>query len=384
MNKEKSVCLVIGSKKQKKEISNEFEKQPLECGDFYTEEKQQEKWLGQILSAAGLADCVSQTVAAREGKIRGACLEIAVIVNDWRAQVAGGVDTAIMLWETCCIPSLMHGAGTWVEMNNKTEKQLNKIQNWFARLIWRVGQGAPVSSLLWDLQLLDMKIRVFKQKILMVLHLRSLDDSSLANKTYKEQKQKNWPGLAAETETICKQLGIEDCNSSNLSKRDYLVLLDQACHKKNEEMLRSSASDTKCARIKTEAYGRKSYIANTTIQESRKWYKTRFGLNDFAGNYSNDMKFAKSNWLCRCKTDREEEGHIVSGTCEVYEDLRSQFGDLGEDENLVKYFQAVLDRRDVLEDEDRTRQCVTAAVVARPVSVHGDRTSRPRDRILLG
>ena len=68
----------------------------------------------------------------------------------------------------------------------------------------------------------------------------------------------------------------------------------------------------------------------------------------------------------------------------MYEDLRSQFGDLGEDENLVKYFQAVLDRRDTLEDEDRTRQSVTAAVVARPVSVHGDRTSRPRDCILLG
>ena len=112
--------------------------------------------------------------------------------------------------------------------------------------------------------------------------------------------------------------------------------------------------------------------------------KTRWGLQDFAGNYSHDRRFAKSNWLCRCKTDREEEGHIVSGRCEVYEDLRSQFGDLGEDENLVKYFQAVLDRRDSLEDEDRTRQSSTAAVVARPVSVYGDRTSRPRDHILLG
>ena len=64
--------------------------------------------------------------------------------------------------------------------------------------------------------------------------------------------------------------------------------------------------------------------------------------------------------------------------------LRTLYGDLGEDENLVQYFKAVLDRRDVLEDEDRTRQSVTAAVVARPVSVHRDRTSQPRDCILLG
>ena len=97
LNKDKSVCLILGSKKQKQDISRELENQPLVCGDFETKEKQQEKWLGQILSAAGLADCVSQTVAAKEGKIRGACLEIAVIVNDWRADVVGGFDTALML-----------------------------------------------------------------------------------------------------------------------------------------------------------------------------------------------------------------------------------------------------------------------------------------------
>ena len=64
----------------------------------------------------------------------------------------------------------------------------------------------------------------------------------------------------------------------------------------------------------------------------------------------------------------------MSGKCEVYEGLRTQFGDLGEDANLVKYFQAVLDMRDSLEDEDRTQQSLTAAVVARPVSVKGDGT----------
>ena len=148
--------------------------------------------------------------------------------------------------------------------------------------------------------------------------------------------------------------------------------------------MRASASEVKCARIKNEEYGQKEYTKGQTIQESRKWFRTRFGLQDFAGNYSHDRRFAKSNWMCRCKNNREEEGHIVSGKCDVYEGLRTQFGDLGEDKNLVQYFQAVLDRRDALEDEDRTRQSETAAVVARSVSVRGDGTSRLRDCILLG
>ena len=73
LNKDKSVCVVMGSKKQRKETS----------------------------------------------------LEIAQIVNDRRSQVVGGMESAILLWEACCIPSLLHGAGTWVEMSDQTEQFLN-------------------------------------------------------------------------------------------------------------------------------------------------------------------------------------------------------------------------------------------------------------------
>ena len=68
--------------------------------------------------------------------------------------------------------------------------------------------------------------------------------------------------------------------------------------------------------------------------------------------------------MCRCGSDREEESHIVSGNCEVYGDLRLQFGRT----------KAVLDRRDNLEEEDRTQQFSTAAVGARTVPGNGNRT----------
>ena len=95
--------------------------------------------------------------------------------------------------------------------------------------------------------------------------------------------------------------------------------------------MRCQASVVKCGRIANEEYGKKSYVSNHNIEISRKWFRTRFGLQDFAGNYSHNRKFAKSDWLCRCKSDRVEEGHIIRGQCSVYEDLRPQFGDLSED-----------------------------------------------------
>ena len=174
-----------------------------------------------------------------------------------------------------------------------------------------------------------------------------------------------------ETKFICQELNIED------QKNDFRSLLLKACHSKNEERILLGASEVKCSRLKTESYGRKSYLQDQTISQCRSWFRTRYGLLDFAGNYSHSKKFSKTDWMCRCKKEVEKEGHIVSGQCEVYGDLKSQFGDLKEDKNLVNYFQAVLDRRDSLEEEDRRQQSSTAVVGASPISVDGERTSHP-------
>ena len=123
LNQDKTVCLVMGSTKQKAKVKRELEAKPLMCGNFEIQLKAQFKWLGQILSSGGLSDSVSCTVAAREGKIRGACIEITNIVNDWRAKLVGGFETALLLWEICCVPSLLHGAGTWTEISPATEKK---------------------------------------------------------------------------------------------------------------------------------------------------------------------------------------------------------------------------------------------------------------------
>ena len=198
----------------------------------------------------------------------------------------------------CCIPSILHGAGTWVEMNQSTEKKLNSIQSWFVRLIYQVGQGSPVSALLWDNSLLDMGLRIWVEKVMFVFHLRSLDENSLARRTYLEQKEHNLPGLFQETKQICLKLTIEDCNETNNDKESYRSLVVKACHVLNEKRILLAASDVKCSRIKEEKYGRKSYIQTQNIEQCRSWFRTRFGLQFFAGNYSHDKKYFKTNWMC--------------------------------------------------------------------------------------
>ena len=45
-----------------------------------------------------------------------------------------------------------------------------------------------------------------------------------------------------------------------MSRTDFRQLVTQACHTKNAARLRSTASEVKCGRIKTEDYGKKDYI----------------------------------------------------------------------------------------------------------------------------
>ena len=100
-------------------------------------------------------------------------------------------------------------------------------------MILQVSQGAPSASLLWDLAALDMSLRVYKEKILFVLHLRNLENTTLAGQVFIEQKENNWPGLSEETRLICENLDLEDRNITKLCKSQYVKILNSALHQKN-------------------------------------------------------------------------------------------------------------------------------------------------------
>ena len=100
-----------------------------------------------------------------------------------------------------------------------------------------------------------------------------------------------------------------------------------------------------------EDYGRKDYINEMKIEDVRFMFKGRVGLLPFAGNYMNDKKFARSNWLCRCG-EKEKEAHITLGSCPIYDDIWENRGDLENNDDLVKFFSAVLERRDLLDRLD--------------------------------
>ena len=374
LNEDKCVVIAMGTKKQREKVKVDIETNPMRCGDFEMKLVEQEKWLGQQLSAGGLAESVTATVNSKEGKIKAACLEIANIVNDWRAETVGGFETAILLWEACVIPSLLHSCSTWTQISKATENKLNNLQRWFIRLILQVPQGTPSASLTWETGLMDMKLRIWKEKVMFVLHLRSLDDKTLAKKIYNQQVEEGWPGLAKEAKEICEELGIQDCNTTHFSKEEYKELVNSALKMKDEEYLRREAEGKrKCEKIMEGKFGKTNYISNNKIVEVRNIFKTRVGMINLAGNFSNDKRFMRTNWMCRCENDRESEEHVTK-ECRIYEDIRLDYEDLRDDAQLASFFAKVLERRDLvdtleegeLETESTNLAARAADVIARP------------------
>jgi hypothetical protein len=171
---------------------------------------------------------------------------------------------------------------------------------------------------------------------------------------YEEQKARQWPGLASDGSLICKELGIEDCNETSMSKISYKKMVNKACQVEQGHRLSKQAEGRiKCSRIPTDNFEKREYISNSKIAEVRQWFMTRYGMHAFAGNFSHYKRFAKTQWLCRCREAREEERHLLSGSCRVYGDIRAKFGDLEEDSDLVAFFGEVLERREELEEEER-------------------------------
>ena len=64
MNEDKCVIITIGTKKQRDETKIQLKTNPNMCGKSEMKHAEKEKWLGQQISARGLAESVAETVAA--------------------------------------------------------------------------------------------------------------------------------------------------------------------------------------------------------------------------------------------------------------------------------------------------------------------------------
>ena len=57
--------------------------------------------------------------------------------------------------------------------------------------------------------------------------------------------------------------------------------------------------------------------------------------------------------MCKCEKSKEKEKHITSYDCPVYSDIRAKYPDFDKDDDLVSYFNEVLERRDMIDSMEK-------------------------------
>ena len=209
----------MGSENYIKKTELDLDLNPIVFNDFELKVKCEQKYLGQIL-CANLSMSAYRTVKERENRIKGATLEIKSIVDDFRMQRMAGLVAAWELWERALLPSLLAGAGSWIGNIDDTVDLCNKIQNFYWRTILEVPISCPKIALQSETNMIDMKLRIWKLKCLLLIRLKNLDDDSLAKEIWIEERKNNWPGIGRGVSKICEELKISDINTNVVTKKE--------------------------------------------------------------------------------------------------------------------------------------------------------------------
>ena len=125
---DKTSYLVCGTEQYKEKTNKELKEMPLVFGEFPAKRKESDKYLGQILHEDGLEASVKATIKERSGKIKGAIFLTKTVVETYQMQGIGAMAAAKTLWEGAIVPSLLHGAGTWIGSSEETDSQCEELQ----------------------------------------------------------------------------------------------------------------------------------------------------------------------------------------------------------------------------------------------------------------
>ena len=163
--------------------------------------------------------------------------------------------------------------------------------------------------------------------------------------------------MAAEVTNICENLQIEDANETKEDRSKYNKKLKESCRVRDEVNIKKKMEKMeKMDTLKNEDCKRKDYINQKSINTVRNTFATRVMMLRFAGNFSHDDYFRRTNWQCEGCDLKVIEDQVHIASCTGYEDLRRNKNIEHDNEDLVTFFQEVLDRRDMIAKNKRKQK----------------------------
>ena len=355
-NLEKSCFIVIGKNKERKQIQEQLVNQPLKlCGNDMVQEENA-KYLGDWISCYGLSDSVNVTIKKRKGLVSLAIYEIRAVVDDCRSKVCGGLKVGIDIWEHAVLPKLLFNSGCWQDISDNTVQELEDLQLKFYRCLLAVGSGCPIPSLYWETGAKMIKYRILQNKLLLLHHIATLTEDSLARQVYEVQKNLNLPGLLQECNNFLVNAEVIDVGK--YTQTEWKRLVNAKINEMNrDDILNQMKKPYKKISYEEHVHEKlqlQPYLESLHISDARLRFKLKTGMTPTVRmNFPSDPEFSRKLWTCPgCSEEksghdqvvgyRDTQTHILS--CEGYADLR-EHKDLTCDKELVNYFSLVIKKR---------------------------------------
>ena len=79
-----------------------------------------------------------------------------------------------------------------------------------------------------------------KEKLLLVFHIRNLEETALAKQIYTQQLKFDWDGPVKECRQFCVELGIPDVTQVQATKQQFKAMVNEACRLLDEKDLKQN------------------------------------------------------------------------------------------------------------------------------------------------
>ena len=334
-HEDKTGYILFGSDEFKKNRKRELDKMPLNFGSFKVKQKSQDKYLGQVLHQGGLAQSVKSTIMDRVGKVKGAIYLTKQVIETVQMQAISGMMAAKEIWERAIVPSLLSGAGTWIESTVEAEEMCEELQELFWRVMMEIPRSTPKVMLTAKTNCMKMKHRIWQQKLLTARSI-SMKEGSLAKAVYDEQIEMGWPGLVKECEKICEDVGLKHNHGRVKDKTD---IEEYIFYHNYKEMKQELASYKKLEEIKNEDFREiQKYMEIKAIAKVRMAFRIR---SKMVKKIKMNFKSMHSNLNCEKCEMKIEESQAHTMMCPGWEEERRGL-DLHQIEDTVLFFTRVL------------------------------------------
>ena len=187
-------------------------------------------------------------------------------------------------------------------------------------------------------------------KLKLLKHISQWESKSLAKQVYMQQKEYILPGLVEEAEEELRMLGLTIKTMEDFPSKEWSKEISNLILKKNKEELLGKLERYKkinYEEVSKEEFGMRDYLKNLTYEDSLLAFRIRGKVvKNIRTHFKNEEENEKELWSCwepKC-TALDTINH-VKDQCVHYDTLKTDL-DLQKDEDVVKFFRRVLEKRE--------------------------------------